>query len=86
MDFTIAATPILYVTLVLFFFKAISYTPNLDFEAELWATQTAKRFQMAEDLIDSEILLGKDTTQIKALLGEPDHYGRCVWKKDAVNT
>lgn len=41
---------------------------------------------MAEDLIDSEILLGKDTTQIKALLGEPDHYGRCVWKKDAVNT
>ncbi len=33
--FTIAGTPILYVTLVLFFFKAISYTPNLDFEAEL---------------------------------------------------
>ena len=83
---TVAGTPVLYVALFLLFFKAMSYTPSLDFEAELWATQTHKRFQMAEDLIDSEILLGKDTTQVKAVLGDPGRYGRCVWKKDSVNT
>ncbi|PQA56910.1 hypothetical protein [Siphonobacter curvatus] len=83
---TIASTPILYVALVLLYFQAMSYTPNLDFEAELWATQTHKRFQMAEDLIDRELLLGKDTTQVKDILGDPDRYGRCIWKKNSVNT
>lgn len=83
---TIAGTPILYVALVILFFHATSYTPSLDFEAELWATQTHKRFQMAEDLIDSEVLMGKDTTQVKDLLGDPGRYGRCIWKKNSVNT
>ena len=45
--------------------------PTKKFDTKVWRTETNKRFQMADNIIDSKLLIEKDTNQIKQLLGEP---------------
>ncbi len=81
---TIISTPIIYLGLILIFIFGISYTPNKDFDKSLWLTDQEGRYQMAGNIINSRMLIGKDTTQVKQVLGEPTFFGDTtkVWTYD----
>lgn len=46
--------------------------PSDPFDPVRWSAEVQKRFHMADDLVRNKFLLGKDTMQLKALLGQPD--------------
>jgi hypothetical protein len=48
----------------------ITYTPSRDFDTAQWLKDKEGRYQMARDIIESKMLLGKDTSQVKQILGD----------------
>jgi nicotinic acid mononucleotide adenylyltransferase len=49
----------------------MTYTPRKDFDQTKWQTDKKDRFQMANDIIKTNMLVGKDTNQVKQILGIP---------------
>ena len=72
-------TPLIYLSIVYAFIFAISYEPRRDFDKKKWMENPGKRYYMSKDLIDNE-LMGKDTTQLKELLGSPERQGIWVYQ------
>lgn len=70
---TIALTPVIYVGLILIWFAVASYYPERDFEKEKWMTDIEKRYEMADDLVDNEKLIGKTKKEIIELLGQEEN-------------
>jgi len=60
-----------------------SREPVLGFDRERWLQNVNDRWKMAPDLIKRQLLTGKDSSDVKALLGEPtgriDSVGRWVY-------
>ena len=67
---TILITPVIYAGLVAFLLFG-NFTPNKDFDKSEWIKDNEGRFQMAHDIIKSKILIGKDTNQLKQIIGDP---------------
>ncbi|WP_397363444.1 hypothetical protein [Olleya sp. R77988] len=77
---TVIIAPVLYVCLVLAFFSYLFYEPQYDFNKEKWAKNKNKRYEMRDDLIESEILKDKSKTEIFELIGNPDNiYSDDIW-------
>ena len=76
---TFITTPIIYVGLICLWLFWPNYTPSKDFDRSEWLTYREGRFQMAKDIIRSKLLIGKDTAQVKQILGEP------TWGGDTTN-
>lgn len=68
---TIVLTPIIYVGLIGIFIYYITREPSSDFDKSKWLTDREGRFAMGDEIVKSKILLGKDTNQVKQLLGQP---------------
>ena len=68
---SIVLTPFLYLGLIQLFMFAITYEPKKEFNQEAWLKDDRKRYYMAADIINSKLLVGKDTTEVKQLLGVP---------------
>jgi len=68
---TLIATPLIYVGFILLLLFSMTYTPSKDFDKLQWLADKEGRFQMADDIIDSKMLIGKDTSEVKKILGEP---------------
>ena len=68
---TLIVTPFIYLGLIMIFIFWMSYTPSKNFDKSQWLTDKEERFQMADDIIESKMLIGKDTNQVKQILGEP---------------
>lgn len=83
---TLIVTPIIYVGLIMLFIFGMTYTPSKDFDKSQWLTDKEGRFQMASDIISSKMLIGKDTNQVKQMLGEPTWGSDSTWRPDTVNT
>jgi hypothetical protein len=66
---TIILTPIIYLGLIGIFIYFISREPSSDFVKSKWLTDREGRFEMGDDIVKSKILIGKDTNQVKELLG-----------------
>ena len=47
---------------------------NTSFNEELWTQEPAKRYKLADIIIDSEMCIGKTGEEIKLLLGRPGDY------------
>ncbi|RED46616.1 hypothetical protein DFQ10_101387 [Winogradskyella eximia] len=47
---------------------------NTSFNEELWRQEPAKRYKLADIIIDSEMCIGKTGQEIKSLLGRPGDY------------
>lgn len=62
----------IYTAFVWLVFKVITYEKRLIFSKDKWMTEKNKRYEMAEDLIQTGIITGKDSNEVKALIGEPD--------------
>ena len=67
---TLVLTPLLFLGVVSIYLYLLFHIPSRKFNKNSWRSETAKRFQMSDDIIKSEIFIGKDTTQIKDLLGD----------------
>ena len=82
--FTFITTPIIYVPLVLLFVFGLPFEPGRNFNKHEWLTDREGRFQMANDIINSKVLIGKDTTEVKQILGEPSwkENGHTMWTYD----
>jgi len=61
-----------YVAFVWLVFNVITYERQTKFNQDKWMAEKNKRYEMAADLIQSGIVAGKDSIEIKALIGEPD--------------
>jgi hypothetical protein len=68
---TIILTPIIYLGLIGIFIYLITKEPSSNFDKSKWLTDREGRFEMGDDIVESKILLGKDTNQVKQLLGQP---------------
>ena len=64
--------PALYVTLVLAFVSYLFYEPQKDFDREKWFTDKHSRFEMRDDIVESEILKDKSKSEIIDFIGNPD--------------
>jgi hypothetical protein len=53
-------------------FFTISHDRSYSFSTERWNTKKNERWQMAESLVESKVLISKDSSQIKNLLGVPE--------------
>ncbi|MDG5490393.1 hypothetical protein [Psychroserpens sp. SPM9] len=69
-----------YDKVLLFFFVAAIAASSLiwlfdeRFHQENWHSNPAKRYQMADDIIDNELLIGKTKNEVIALLGTPEIF------------
>lgn len=70
---SIILSPLIYLGIIYMMLFTISYYPSNDFDKIKWDTNKAERYKMSEDIIESEILIGKTKTEIFQLLGN-DFY------------
>jgi len=82
---TLVITPITYTGLIVIMIYWMTYTPSKDFKQEEWLINKDERFQMANDIIERKILIGKDTSQVKLILGAVD-WSDNNWQPDSINT
>lgn len=54
-------------------YKVITYERQSKFNRDKWVTEKYRRHEMAKDLIQSGIMAGKDSNEVKTILGEPDN-------------
>ncbi|PTQ95597.1 hypothetical protein C8P68_105102 [Mucilaginibacter yixingensis] len=66
---TVISTPIFYATLIGIWIFCITYYPNRDFDRKRWIRDKQKRYELAKDIIDSKMLIGKNKSEVSALLG-----------------
>lgn len=69
---TIVLTPLIYFGLIIALFSAMFYEPTRDFDKEKWFADKEKRYEMRDDLVNSEILKNKNKKEVADILGLPD--------------
>ena len=67
---TIIATPLIYVGLIMLLVFSMSYHPNHDFDKTKWFADKETRYELSEDIIESEMLIGKTKSEVRQLLGD----------------
>jgi hypothetical protein len=70
---TIVSTPLIYAGLIILWVLSMSYHPDHHFDKEKWFNDKEKRYELSEDIIDSEMLIGKTKTEVQQLLGNEDN-------------
>lgn len=69
---TISTSILIYLILFLSaVFIYYGYTPQLDFNQQVWMEKPLKRHLMLEDLMESKFLTSYTTDEVKEKLGEP---------------
>ena len=66
---TIILTPLIYLGIIIIWIFSISYYPQQDFNKEKWDSNIEERYTMSEDIIESEMLIGKTKTEVLEILG-----------------
>jgi hypothetical protein len=81
---TLFVTPVVYSLLVVLFVFGLPFETRRDFNQQQWLNDREGRFTMAHDIIKGRILIGKDTTEVKEVLGTPSFGGDTtqVWFYD----
>ena len=68
----ILISPFFFISIFWFWFYTTTYYPEEKFDKARWRKDKEKQFYMAQDLVNSKILLGKDSLVVKTFIGEPD--------------
>lgn len=68
---TLLMVTMVYNLAISMFFIALFYEPKRNFDKLSWVTNKQERFQMANSIIESKLLINNDTNQVKLLLGNP---------------
>jgi hypothetical protein len=67
---TIIAVPLIYIGIINLWFYSMSYYPKQKFIKEKWFSDKEKRYELSQDLIKSQKLIGKTKAQVYQLLGD----------------
>jgi hypothetical protein len=81
---TIILTPLIYMGLIAIFFSILFHQPTRAFDKDRWFADREKRYEMRDDIVESEILKEKNKKEIIELIGPPD-FGtdtNDVWNYD----
>ncbi len=68
---SLVVAPVVYVGIMLLVIAGMTSYPHRDFDKAAWDADVEKRYEYADDLLESDQLIGLDHTQVIALLGEP---------------
>jgi len=68
----VVIAPILYIGLAIAFFSYLFYEPQYDFDREKWLADKQTRFEMRDDIVDSELLIGRSKSEIIDFIGNPE--------------
>ena len=66
---TIVLSPLLYFGIIFIWIFSISYYPKTDFNQKKWKENTEERYKMSNDIIKSEMLIGKTKEEVIGILG-----------------
>ena len=66
---TLISTPIIYIGLIILWITIMSYYPSVEFDKAKWDTDKEKRYEMSEDIIQSNMLIGLTKQEVIELLG-----------------
>ncbi|AEH00030.1 hypothetical protein [Lacinutrix sp. 5H-3-7-4] len=69
----ICLSPLLYISIIYIWFFTASYYPTTNFNKNEWHTNTTERYKMSQDIIESDLLIGKTQKEVSNLLGD-DFY------------
>jgi hypothetical protein len=67
---TIVLTPLLYASLIFMLIAVVSYYPKRNFDKDKWRADVETRYEMTDDLVDNQKLIGKTREEVSELLGE----------------
>ncbi len=67
---TTILSPLVYVVIITLWVFSISYYSTIDFNQEIWKSNTEERFKMSKNIIESEMLVGKTKEEVIAILGD----------------
>ena len=70
---TAISTPLVLAGICSFLFFWEFHYPKLDFNRQKWIDNKDERYEFAEDIINSKMLIGKTKTDVEKLLGN-DHF------------
>jgi len=70
---TFILTPSIYLFLIYAFIFYVSYYPTKEFNQKEWTENPSKRYEMTQDIIEKNLLIGKTKDEIVNLLGS-DKY------------
>lgn len=77
---TVVLTPIIYIVLFFTFIFSITYYPDKPFNQQKWMANPSERYEMSQNLIESELLIGKTKIEVKELLGSVSYkYSENHW-------
>ncbi len=84
---TVLLSTVLCIVTLCIVLSILFYEPTYDFEQAKWNAIPEERWQMADDILDRKLLNGKDTIELKRILGEPKGYwtaqsGDLNWEYD----
>lgn len=74
--------PISYLLLVIAFFSFLFHEPKCDFDEQKWFADKNSRFEMRDDIVESEMLKSKTKDEIVKLIGKPDSENLDTWIYD----
>jgi hypothetical protein len=69
----IILSPILFGGIILLWIFSISYYPKTDFNKQEWASNKEERYKMSNDIMESNLLIGKTKDEVITLMGN-DFY------------
>lgn len=69
----IILSPILFGVIILLWIFSISYYPKTDFNKQEWASNKEERYKMSNDIMESNLLIGKTKDEVITLMGN-DFY------------
>lgn len=67
---TLITTPLIYIGIIMLWIFSMSYYPAHDFDKERWFLDKETRYELSEDIIDSEMLIGKTKSEVRQILGD----------------
>jgi hypothetical protein len=70
---TILLSPILFGGIIQLWIFSISYYPKTDFNKQEWASNKEERYKMSNDIMESNLLIGKTKDEVITLMGN-DFY------------
>ncbi len=78
----IILSPILFGVIILLWIFSISYYPKTDFNKQEWASNKEERYKMSNDIMESNLLIGKTKDEVISLMGNDfykyEHLQKCV--------
>ena len=70
---TLITTPLIYIGIIMLWFSSMSYHQTNDFDKEKWSTEKETRYELSEDIIESEMLIGKTKSEVRQILGDENN-------------